>query len=67
MSKGNKQLLVKSNDSLNLNTDLDVVNLLEVSRFSLPAFCDMIQQRFGKKGVEIIKALGQDFLRKSFK
>lgn len=67
MSKGNKQLLVQSNDSLNLNTDLDVVNLLEVSRFSLPAFCEMIQQRFGKKGLEILQALGNEFLRKSFK
>lgn len=67
MAKANQQLLIQSHGQLNLNTDLDVINLLEVSNFQLPNFCDMVQQRFGPQGKEVLKVLGPEFLRNSFK
>lgn len=66
MGKANRQLLIQSHNQLNLNTDLDVINLLEVSNFQLPGFCDLVQQRFGTQGREILRLLGPDFLRASF-
>lgn len=65
-TKDLKQCVIMGKSPFSVHTDLDVINMLDESQYSIDSFVDRIKLHFPSHQRDFVASLGSDCLKKHF-